>query len=335
MPLTGVDASDTNFDQDLELVGVQTNVTTREGVPPDGGYGWVVTGCVFLINANTWGVNSVSKRRPDEKLLQDADGSYTMQAWGVFLARYLSDSYFPNATQLEYALIGGLSISQALLVTPLAAIMSDKFGTRPTLVVGTLLVSVAMLTSSFANHIWVLFLTQGACFGYGMGFLYITTSPVIPQWFAKRRSLAMGIASSGAGFGGLAYNLGAGAGIESLGPKWMYLVLAISTLVANLSCSILIKDRNRAVQPQSQAFSLRKFGHVSVLLVIIWGFVTELGYIVLLYSLPNYAISIGLSAQQGSVVGAVLNLGLAVGRPAIGHLSDRLGRINVATAMTG
>lgn len=36
----------------------------REGnkvdVPPDGGYGWVCTACVFLINAHTWGVNSVS-----------------------------------------------------------------------------------------------------------------------------------------------------------------------------------------------------------------------------------------------------------------------------------
>ncbi len=28
--------------------------------PPDGGYGWVYVGCVFLINAHTWGVNSVS-----------------------------------------------------------------------------------------------------------------------------------------------------------------------------------------------------------------------------------------------------------------------------------
>lgn len=28
-------------------------------VPPDGGYGWVCTACVFLINAHTWGVNSV------------------------------------------------------------------------------------------------------------------------------------------------------------------------------------------------------------------------------------------------------------------------------------
>ena len=27
--------------------------------PPDGGYGWVCVACVFLINAHTWGVNSV------------------------------------------------------------------------------------------------------------------------------------------------------------------------------------------------------------------------------------------------------------------------------------
>ena len=28
-------------------------------VPPNGGYGWVCVGCVFWINAHTWGINSV------------------------------------------------------------------------------------------------------------------------------------------------------------------------------------------------------------------------------------------------------------------------------------
>jgi hypothetical protein len=36
------------------------NVATIEPVPPNGGYGWVVTFAVFIANAHTWGVNSVS-----------------------------------------------------------------------------------------------------------------------------------------------------------------------------------------------------------------------------------------------------------------------------------
>ena len=30
--------------------------------PPDGGYGWVCVMCVFLVNAHTWGINSVGSR---------------------------------------------------------------------------------------------------------------------------------------------------------------------------------------------------------------------------------------------------------------------------------
>jgi hypothetical protein len=32
-------------------------------VPPDGGYGWVCTASIFLINAHTWGINSVRYTR--------------------------------------------------------------------------------------------------------------------------------------------------------------------------------------------------------------------------------------------------------------------------------
>jgi hypothetical protein len=35
------------------------NVATVEPVPPNGGYGWVCTFAVLLINAHTWGINAV------------------------------------------------------------------------------------------------------------------------------------------------------------------------------------------------------------------------------------------------------------------------------------
>lgn len=43
----------------FELTEPPLNAVTIEDVPPNGGYGWVCTACVFLVNAHTWGVNSV------------------------------------------------------------------------------------------------------------------------------------------------------------------------------------------------------------------------------------------------------------------------------------
>ena len=59
-----------------------------------------------------------------------------------------------------------------------------------------------------------------------------------------------------------------------------------------------------------------------------------LGYVVLIFSLANYANYIGLDAQQASVVSALLNLGQGLGRPPIGYFSDTIGRMNMAGLMT-
>lgn len=257
-----------------------------------------------------------------------------LQAWGIFLAHYLESSTFKNATQLQYALIGGLSISQALVIAPIVNLCTRYLGLTHTLLIGTVLVFAAELGASYATEIWHLFLSQGVCFGWGLGFLYIPSTSALPQWFSTRRSLAMGIAASGAGLGGLAYNLIAGAIVQSLGINWAYRILAMCGLGVNTICSLLLKDRNVAVQPVQKAFNYREYGRIEVVLVLLWGVLTELGYIVLAYSLPNYAITIGLTAGQGSVVGAVLNLGLGVGRPLIGYYSDAFGRINMAALMT-
>jgi hypothetical protein len=90
----GCDATTVTHHQDVPPAPMLTNVVSVEDVPPNGGYGWVCTACCLLMNANTWGVNA---------------------AWAIFLAHYLAHDTFEGGSPFAYGLIGGLSISQALM----------------------------------------------------------------------------------------------------------------------------------------------------------------------------------------------------------------------------
>ncbi|KAI9732478.1 MAG: hypothetical protein M1818_007516 [Claussenomyces sp. TS43310] len=281
--------------------------------PPDGGYGWVCVACVFLINGHTWGVNS---------------------SYGIFLAYYLSHDYYPGATALQYGFVGSLSISIALCVSPLATITTGRYGTRTTLAIGIVLETAALLGASWAHRIWQLFLSQGVCFGMGMGFLFVGSVGIIPQWFTKRRSFANSIGTSGSGIGALMYSLATNAMIQSIGLGWAFRILAILSFSVNSICTILIRDRNEAVGARQVPLDRKLFQRVEYWLLLGWGTFSILGYIILLFSLPDYASSIGLNASQGSIVGAMLNLGQGIGRPLIGYFSDTVGRINIALLST-
>lgn len=55
---------ETNTANDLE----SANDNQNEEMAVDGGYGWICVICVFLINAHTWGFNSVGKPRINQSL---------------------------------------------------------------------------------------------------------------------------------------------------------------------------------------------------------------------------------------------------------------------------
>ncbi|KAF2452407.1 major facilitator superfamily domain-containing protein [Lineolata rhizophorae] len=286
----------------------------RADTPPNGGYGWVCVACVFIVNGHTWGLNS---------------------SYGVFLAHYLSTNTFPNASPLDFAFIGGLSISMALLISPLGTIITRLYGTRATLSLGIVFQTASLLGASFASRIWHLYLSQGLCFGWGMGFLFVATVGVVPQWFTTRRSLANGIATAGSGLGGLVYSLAANRLIATASLGWAFRVLCFAQLGANAAATALLRDRNAAIGSALLPFDARLFRQPPYALLLCWASLCMLGYVVLLFSLPNYAEArLGLSPAQGSVLGALLNLGQAVGRPPIGYFSDAVGRLNMATVMT-
>ncbi|EAT77521.1 hypothetical protein SNOG_14978 [Parastagonospora nodorum SN15] len=297
---------------DQKAVALQKTKSYTD-VPPNGGYGWVCVAACATINAHTWGLNS---------------------SYAVFLAYYLSNDIFPGATPLHYAFIGGLSISQALIVSPIATLTTRIFSTRTTLLIGVVLETASFIGASFATKIWHLFLTQGLCFGWGMGFLFVGSVGIAAQWFTTRRSLANGLTSAGSGLGGLIYSLATQAMIRNIGLPWAFRILGIIAFIVNASCALVMRDRNKQIGSSQLSFDWRLFKKAEFCGLMLFGFLSMLGYVVLLFSLPNYARTIGLTAQQGSIIGAVFNLGQTLGRPPIGYFSDSVGRLNMASSMT-
>ncbi len=168
-------------------------------------------------------------------------------SYGVFLNHYLSTNTYPSATQLHYALIGGLSISMTMFMSLLATGSTRRYAMHLTLTISIILEAGGLIGASFATSIWHLCLSQGIAFRFDMGFLFVPSDGIPPQWFTTRRSLASGIGTAGSGFGGLLYSIASGAMIESIGPRWCFRVLGLLALVLNTICIILIRDRNKII----------------------------------------------------------------------------------------
>ena len=120
--------------------------------PPDGGYGWVCVGCVFTINAFTWGV---------------------IASYGVYLAHYLANDVFSGATALDYAYIGGLNFGLSMIVASPVTYLARIWGMHIPMFLGVVMMTGGYIAASFATSIWHLYLTQGALVGLGVGFIFI------------------------------------------------------------------------------------------------------------------------------------------------------------------
>ncbi|KAF2684085.1 major facilitator superfamily protein [Lentithecium fluviatile CBS 122367] len=280
---------------------------------PDGGYGWIIVLSVFTINGFTWGV---------------------IASYGVYLAYYLSSNRFPGATPLDYAFIGGLNFGLAMLVSSPATYLVRTLGTHPVMLLGVLLQTGGFIGASFAARIWQLYLSQGVCVGLGVGFLFIPSVAVTSQWFDKKRSLANSITSAGSGLGGVIVSFATQSMIDRISLAWSLRVIGLLSGTMNIIATCLIRSRNHIIRPPMHPFDVRLLRRLPVMLLLSWGFFSMLGYMVLLYSLSDFGRAIGLSKGQAASVTALLNLGTMLGRPCIGLLSDRYGRIEVAGCTT-
>ncbi len=122
--------------------------------------------------------------------------------------------------------------------------------------------------------------------------------------------------------------------ITNLGVEWSFRITAICAAVTNVVCTLLIRDRNKEILPDQHGFKIGLLKRPALLSIVAWASLSILGYTIVLFSLPNNAESIGLNSHQGALLGALANLGMGIGRPTVGFLGDRYGRIRIVTLAT-
>lgn len=146
--------------QSTEAVVSEETLVTPPTPPADGGYGWVCLFACFCINAFTWGVIAVGISLDFRYVFVTVtDKSYT-KSYGVYLAYYLANKIYPSASSIDFAIIGGLNFSMAMIVAPFVTIFARKSGTQIPMVTGATILAAGFVSASFAHEVWQLYLSQ-------------------------------------------------------------------------------------------------------------------------------------------------------------------------------
>lgn len=83
----------------------------------------------------------------------------------------------------------------------IAGSLSDKYGPKRVLVAGSIFMGVGMLLASQITSVWQYYLSYGVLVGIGSGSTYVPVTGAVSKFFTRHRNFAIGITTSGSGFG--------------------------------------------------------------------------------------------------------------------------------------
>ncbi|WP_375413739.1 MFS transporter [uncultured Bradyrhizobium sp.] len=249
----------------------------------------------------------------------------------------------------------GFLVSGAL--SPLIGRMMDRHGPRAVMELGVVLMASGLLLAPLTTQPWHLYLTIGVLVGGGSVCLgYSGQSLFLPNWFVRRRGLAMGIAFAGVGIGSIIMLPWVQSVIEQTGWRTACSAMGIVVLVALAPINLLLRKRPEelGLEPDGDASSSASARPVSNVVDPAWTEVDwtlrrairtrrfwwlALGYFCGLYGWyavqvhqTKYLLDIGFNPGTAAwALGMVSLLGIP-GQILLGHLSDRVGREWIWTA---
>jgi MFS family permease len=237
-------------------------------------------------------------------------------------------------------------------VSPLIGRMMDRFGPRAVMELGVALMAAGLLLAPLTTQPWHLYLTIGVLVGAGSICLgYSGQSLFLPNWFDRRRGLAIGLAFAGVGLGSMTLLPWVQHMIEHAGWRTACTAMGIVVLVVLAPVNLLLRKRpeDLGLRPDGDAApsasSAKPISNVvdaawagtdwtlgrALRTARFWWIAT--GYFAGLYiwyavqvHQTKYLLDIGFSSGAAVwALGVVSLLGIP-GQILLGHVSDRVGR---------
>lgn len=270
-----------------------------------------------------------------------------LYAWSVFKKALVVDLGWSNAdASLPYT-VAIITFALSLLV---AGILQDRMGPRRVLILGTVMVGLGMIISSFATTPMMLVLTFGIMTGCGIGFGYACLSPSAMKWFhPSKKGLVNGLIAAGFGLAAVYLAPLTSALIAEYGINTSFLVLGVAVLVIAVPLAFTINNPPADYVPEAPAgYKAKSDKPVD----INWRGMLKTPQFYSLWVMYAFASAAGLmiignitsiAATQANITDAaylvvILAIFNSGGRVAAGILSDKIGGVKtlmIAFVMQG
>ncbi|CAN7985336.1 unnamed protein product [Ixodes hexagonus] len=140
---------------------------------------------------------------PYQKFCLKANAQFALSTFSGSLLFYVLSTFDVAATRLPLAvkrrrkLRGFILIFFFSLSGIVAGPVCQRYTFRPPLIIGSVIMWIGIISSSFAPNIFWVSMTQGILFGFGCGLVFMMLPVIINQYFDKYKGLAFGITYSG------------------------------------------------------------------------------------------------------------------------------------------
>ncbi len=239
------------------------------------------------------------------------------------------------------------------IVTPIVGRAIDRRGPRVVVETGVILLGSGLLLATLAESIWQLYATLGVLVGAGANLLgYTAQSMFLPNWFVRRRGLALGIAFSGVGVGSMLLLPSLQAVIDRDGWRTACWTLGALVLVVLVPLNLLLKRRpeDAGLEPDgvrrghrvtavrrkltvvdrawaAQEWTLRRgLGTLRFWWITLGYFCGMFAWYAVQIHQTKYLIETGFTPMHAAWALGLVSMVAIPGQIAFGHVSDRIGR---------